>query len=137
MMQINFDQPQFNRALRSVLFVIFLLSGIALSAQTFSSTSSYNRTSEPAISTQQQQSYQSYRSTVYEPFTDTPPSATGVNAAEQEFDITGRKNGFITPSNPNESDESPVGEPWVLLVFAAAAAVVVAIRGKQQGISKG
>jgi hypothetical protein len=128
MMQINFDQPQFNRALRSVLFVIFLLSGIALSAQTFSSTSSYNRTSEPAISTQQQQSYQSYQSTVYEPFDNTLPSAVGADG--QEFGVPSNRRNLSGGGDPGTQGGSPVGEPWVLLFFAAAAAVVIRLRRK-------
>lgn len=77
-----------------------------------------------------QQSYQTYQSTVYKPFSNTLPSEVGANANEQEFDITGRKNAFITPGNPNASDESPVGEPWVMLLMAAMSAGAVAYKKK-------
>lgn len=134
-MQINFDQPQLKNALRSVLFVIFLLSGIALNAQTFNSTSVY-RTNEQAASAQQQQAYRPYQSTVYEPFGTSAPSQ-----------ISGRRNSGLE-NNPNgnvdldgwgdpdiaepgdTSSESPVGEPWVLLFFAAVAAVAIRLRRK-------
>lgn len=39
------------------------------------------------------------------------------------------RRGFINPGDPgDQSDEYPVGEPWILLLFAAAAAATVAIR---------
>lgn len=41
----------------------------------------------------------------------------------------GIRKGFITPGDPGEqSEESPIGEPWALLLFAAAFAGVVARR---------
>ena len=46
---------------------------------------------------------------------------------------TGAPDGFITPSDPgHQSQQSPVGEAWVLLFFAAAAALVVFIRQKRE-----
>jgi len=46
---------------------------------------------------------------------------------------TGAPDGFITPSDPgHQSNQSPVGEVWVLLFFAAAAALVVFIRQKRE-----
>ena len=46
---------------------------------------------------------------------------------------TGAPDGFITPSDPgHQSNQSPVGEAWVLLFFAAAAALVVFIRQKRE-----
>ena len=41
----------------------------------------------------------------------------------------GRK-GFDTGAESGRSDESPIGEPWVMLVFAAAGAGVIAWRRK-------
>ena len=46
---------------------------------------------------------------------------------------TGAPDGFITPSDPgHQSNQSPVGEAWILLFFAAAAALVVFIRQKRE-----
>ena len=46
---------------------------------------------------------------------------------------TGAPDGFITPSDPgHQSNQSPVGEAWVLLFFAAAAALAVFIRQKRE-----
>ena len=77
----------------------------------------------------QQNAYKAYQGAVYEPFNDTPPSESG----NTPRGISGRKNAFINPSDPGEEqtgEGSPVGEPFVLLLFAAVAAVVVAIRKK-------
>ena len=73
--------------------------------------------------------YKAYQGTVYEPFNDTPPSESG-NAPRG---ISGRKNlGGMDGHDPGEqSKESPVGEPFVLLLFAAVAAVVVFVRQRR------
>ena len=75
--------------------------------------------------------YKGYQPSVYEPFNDTPPSESGNGPRG----ISGRKNAFINPSDPGEEqtgEGSPVGEPFVLLLFAAVAAVVVAWRQKRR-----
>jgi hypothetical protein len=42
------------------------------------------------------------------------------------------RKGFLDPTNPgNQSNESPIGEPWVLAIFAAAFAAVIAVRRKR------
>lgn len=51
---------------------------------------------------------------------------TGGNVDTDDFDH---------PSDPgNQSDEFPVGEPWVMLFFAAAAAVVVFVRQRKAAV---
>ena len=79
----------------------------------------------------QQNAYKAYQGAVYEPFDDTPPSESGNG---EPRGISGRKNAFINPADPDEENRghgSPVGEPFVLLLFAAVAAVFVAIRKKE------
>ena len=73
--------------------------------------------------------YKGYQPSVYEPFNDTPPSESG-NSNSGPKGISGRKNlgGVIDPGNQGGS---PVGEPFVLLLFAAVAAVVVAWRQRK------
>ena len=77
-------------------------------------------------------SYNAYQSTVFEPFTAAAPSDNHpVAAGKGEPQITNRKNGFIHPSQPGEEqtgEGSPVGEPGILLLFAAVAAAVIAWR---------
>ena len=78
----------------------------------------------------QQNAYKAYQGAVYEPFNNTPPSESG----NTPRGISGRKNlGGMDGHDPGGpgSSNSPVGEPWILLLFAAVAAVFVAIRKKE------
>ena len=78
----------------------------------------------------QQNAYKAYQGAVYEPFNNTPPSESG-NAPRG---ISGRKNlGGMDGHDPGGpgSSNSPVGEPFVLLLFAAVAAAVVAWRQRK------
>ena len=78
--------------------------------------------------------YKMYQGTVYEPFGNTLPSESG-NGSQ----ISGRKNawggggmGDQEEDDPGHRDEnSPVGEPWILLFFAAVAAVWAGVRNKE------
>ena len=80
--------------------------------------------------------YKAYQGAVYEPFNDTPPSEAGGNRSQ----ISGRKNawggggmGDEENDDPGHRDDlnSPVGEPLVLLLFAAVAAFFIARRKRQ------
>ena len=76
----------------------------------------------------QQNAYKAYQAAVYEPFNDTPPSESG-NAPRG---ISGRKN-LTGAGDPNVGElGSPIGEPWLLLIFAIMAAAVVAWRQKRR-----
>ena len=88
--------------------------------------------------------YKAYQGTVYEPFNNTPPSEGGSGPRG----ISGRRNGnsWSGPGmgegnggeegdDPNRDEgepvDGPVGEPFVLLLFAALAALFVARRQRQ------
>ena len=71
--------------------------------------------------------YKAYQGAVYEPFNNTPPSEAG----NGERGISGRKNAFPGRPDTGQSKDSPVGEPLVLLFFAAVAAIFVARRQRQ------
>ena len=71
--------------------------------------------------------YKAYQGAVYEPFDDTPPSEAG----NGERGISGKKNAFPGRPDTGQSKDSPVGEPLVLLIFAAVAAIFVARRQRQ------
>lgn len=71
--------------------------------------------------------YKAYQGAVYEPFNNTPPS----EADNGERGISGRKNAFPGRPDTGQSKDSPVGEPLVLLLFAAVAALFVARRQRQ------
>jgi hypothetical protein len=65
--------------------------------------------------------------TVYAPFSDEAPGSQNNGPSN----ISGRRNAFEHPSDPERDPDSPIGEPWILLAFAAAAAVVITLRKKQ------
>ena len=68
--------------------------------------------------------------TVYAPFSNEAPGSQNNGPAK----INGRKNtgdGWVDSGEEGRSEESPIGEPWILLAFAAAAAVVITLRKKQ------
>jgi len=50
---------------------------------------------------------------------------------EQRVAANARR-GFITPGDINQSNESPIGAPWVMLVFAALAAGWAYLRHHRQ-----
>ena len=121
---------------RIVLLLLFVVSvGAQVNAQTFQSTSSYPMAQQgyQAIEVNQAGSYRAYESTIYEPFTAASPSSDSNDAPAN---ISGRRNadddGFGGNSDGgNQADSYPVGEPWIMLAFAAMAAVVITLRKKQ------
>lgn len=120
----------------AALAILLLFFTIQVGAQEFSSTSAY-RVQQIDMSAQsvQVEGYQQYHSTIYEPFSSSTPSYGGSNN-DQSSGMGGRKNtintgGFGTESDPNASNQSPIGEPWIMLAFAAMAAVVITLRKKQ------
>ena len=121
---------------RIVLLLLFVVSvGAQVNAQTFQSTSSYPMAQQgyQAIEVNQAGSYRAYESTIYEPFTAASPSS---NSNDAPANISGRRNadddGFGGNSDGgNQADSYPVGEPWIMLAFAAMAAVVITLRKKQ------
>ena len=69
--------------------------------------------------------------TVYTPFSDENPSNTG---GKGQSKISGRKNGFLNPGDPNkdsEHTEFPIGDAWSLLIFAALGAGVIYIKRRK------
>ena len=115
----------------AILAILLLFFTIQVGAQEFSSTSAY-RVQQIDMSAQsvQVEGYQQYHSTIYEPFSSSTPSYGGSNN-DQSSGMGGRRNAFGHPDDPNKDSESPIGEPWIMLVFAALAAVGIALRKKQ------
>ena len=131
----------FYRALHIVVICILMYVGaMPLSAQVYSTAQRYTPydshtnaaygASYNSNGYAEQPAYNSYQSTVYQPFASSPSM------------ISGRRNtdgapstGGGNPTNPNlpndNSNQSPVGEAWVMLLFAAAAAVVVFVRQRK------
>lgn len=121
-------------------FAVFCSTQSTLSAtqggygeQGFQTSRGYQ--SQHDVNELQPSTYATYQSTVYQPFTTAVPSDDNpVAGFGSEPQITNRKNGFLNPADPDEenrADGSPIGEPWILLLFAAVAAAVVAWRQRR------
>ena len=72
----------------------------------------------------------SYASPVSAAFSnDAPTTIEGREAVQQ---IRPKQNAFPSfPEGGEPSNQSPVGEPWVMLLFAAVAAVIMAVRRRK------
>ena len=72
----------------------------------------------------------SYASPVSAAFSnDAPATIEGREAMQQ---IRPKQNAFPSfPEGGEQSNQSPVGEPWVMLLFAAVAAVIMAVRRRK------
>lgn len=130
------DHQLFKQAKIALLFFIFVCASTYAEAQNFQSTSSYLNSSSPQTveKTTATSPQQAYKSTIYEPFSSATPSsnANGSNNGNARG-MSGRRNlGENTSGNPGADEtQSPIGEPWIMLVFAAMAAVVIRLRKKQ------
>ena len=166
---------------RTVCVCIFTVIGLSsASAQVYSTAqrgtpynsysnetygSSYNSTTDMQ---QAQPTYNSYQSTVYQPFESSVPSYRHSTFGTSSYSnsgsynpIRGRRNtgeeGGTDTNNPNndpgggetpdgwedsdhpsdpghQSNQSPIGEAWVMLLFAATAALVVFIRQRKAAV---
>ena len=139
---------------RTVCVCIFTVIGLSsASAQVYSTAqrgtpynsysnetygSSYNSTTDMQ---QAQPTYNSYQSTVYQPFESSVPSDNNpVFSNSQGEDhggrrgVTNRQNSFPDRPDTPPAEGSPVGEAWVMLLFAAAAALVVFIRQRKAAV---
>ena len=131
------DQPHsLGALLRCALLPILFTFSTAVYAQYTNSISSgvANATVYSTPSNPVQTNYQAYQSTIYEPFTTTTPSSQSASAPSN---ISGRRNsidtgGFGTLPDPNQSTQSPVGEPWIMLIFACIAAAILTLRNRLQ-----
>ena len=130
------DHQLFKQAKIALLFLTFMCVGAYAEAQNFQSTSSYLNSSslQTVEQTAAASPQQAYKSTIYEPFSSATPSSDANGSNSGPNNISGRKNGFLDPGDANkdpEHTEYPIGEPWIMLAFAAMAAVVIRLRKKQ------
>ena len=127
------DHQLFKQAKIALLFLAFMCVGAHAEAQNFQSTSSYLNGSSPQTveQTVAASPQQAYKSTIYEPFSSATPSsdANGSNNGNARG-MSGRRNAFVDPGETG-AEEYPIGEPWIMLAFAAMAAVVITLRKKQ------
>ena len=140
------------RAKHIMWICIFMWAGIMpLSAQVYSTakggrydasySSEYSTTQHSSYSVQDAQvGYNSYQSTVYQPFESSLPSDNNpVYSSGQGEDegnggrrnVTNRQNSFPDRPDTPPAEGSPVGEAWVMLLFAAAAALAIFVRQRK------
>lgn len=135
MLTENTEQPScFCALIRGAFLLFFIFLGIEVNAQNFNSTSSYiSNAQQSGMTVVQEQTYRSYQSTIYEPFAASMSSSDGSQSNDPSR-ISNRRNawdgdgmGDQEDDDPGHRDpESPVGEPWILLLFAAVTAGIVA-----------
>jgi hypothetical protein len=128
-----------------VVLLLIFFPAIALANPVFQSSSNNNSNPSAVGSQSMQYQLESYQmtntstyhvgttynpaQTVYEPFSNESPSNSG-QSDNGPSRISNRKNGFVD-SGEHGKEESPIGDAWSLLIFAAMAAVVITLRKKQ------
>ena len=113
------------------LFVVLIASINTAWAVTYNPSGVAQQTMQ---SQQVMQTGGAYNGTVYEPFSNaTPSEANGPAKAPggpRKDQASGRNPGEVDPDAA--SDQSPIGEPWVMAFFAVAFAGYMAIRRKEK-----
>ena len=110
------------------LCLLMFVGAVPLSAQVYSTEQ------EP------QQSYNTYQPTVYEPFGSSLPSesnpvySNAQGASDWHSIPSNRRNVGGVQGDPGDQGPSPVGEAWVMLLFAAVAAAVVFVRQRKAAV---
>lgn len=133
MLAENTEQPScFCALIRGAFLLFFIFLGIEVNAQNFHSTSSYLSNAEQSgMTVVQEPTYRSYQSTIYEPFA-VGITSTDDNQSNSVSKINNRQNswgggGMGDQEDPGHRDPNlPVGESWIMLLFAAIAAAIVA-----------
>lgn len=77
-----------------------------------------------------------YASTVYVPFDSKTPASYSEDLAMADRGLRRAKQDFIQRPDDIPAQTSPVGEPWILLVFALLFGGVVALRRRNRGASR-
>ena len=140
----------FYRAMHIVVICVMLVGALPLSAQVYSTAkggrydvsypTEYGSEQQDAYSAHEAQvNYNSYQSTVYQPFESSVPSDNNPVYSNSQGDNdrrnapSNRQNlGGMDGKDPgDQSDQYPVGEAWVMLLFAAVAALVVFVRQRR------
>jgi hypothetical protein len=72
-----------------------------------------------------------YSSPVYEPFDNTTPSQLSESAATGSSKPSGPRRGKILGPDTDPAQQYPIGEPWILLLFAILMAGGIAVRKRK------
>lgn len=119
---------------RIAFIALFCLMVCGMYAQSFSTTpadpSALRGYEQQAIQSQRiMTTGASYSGTVYAPFDNTAPSEQGSSYSPGG---SGPHRVKIDGPQTGESTESPVGEPWCMIAFAAAFGAWMAVRKRQK-----
>lgn len=112
-------------------YLLLLVGLVSASASPIYAWESVNRSQMQ--SQQIMRSGVAYSGTIYTPFDNTSPSEYHPVAAGQDQDASGGRHGHIRkekilgPDTP-PANQSPIGEPWILALFAAIMAGIIAIK---------
>ena len=128
-----------------VVLLLIFFPAIALANPVFQSSSNRNSTPSAVGSQSMQYQLESYQmtntstyhvgttynpaQTVYEPFSNESPSNSG-QSDNGPSRISNRKNGFVD-SGEHGKEESPIGDAWSLLIFAALGAGMIYIKQRK------
>ena len=146
----SFGNRLFYRAVHVVVICMLMFAGaLPVSAQIYSTAqgtryeasypTEYGATQQNTYSAHEAQAnYNSYQSTVYQPFESSVPSDNNPVYSNSQGDNSrhnapNRRNldGMDGKEPGDQSDQYPVGEAWVMLLFAAVAALVVFVRQRR------
>lgn len=136
----------------AVVLLLIFLPAIASANPIYQSSSNRNSTPSTVGASSMQYMPESYQmtstsnyqvsttispaQTVYAPFSDETPSNSGQNGQSR---ISGRKNAgnFGHVDDPYKDPESPIGDAWSLLIFAALGAGVIYIKQRKKIEARG
>ena len=115
------------------MFLFFCAPALAQSSQGFKSTSAYQiNASVQASAVNAEAAYQPYRSTIYQPFSESAP--TNNNPSDGSSGVNGRRNANVgIPSwGGTMSEPLPIGDSTPLFWLAAAMIAMIAIRQRRK-----
>ncbi|MBR2167129.1 MAG: hypothetical protein IJ920_02190 [Paludibacteraceae bacterium] len=102
------------------IIIICLVATVSANAQMATSRYAYGQT-DAVVSPQSVTTTPRYSSPIYEPFSNSVPSDQTEVGAEQSSSHKGHiRRGFDTPDDPNQSNESPIGDALLPLIMALA-----------------
>jgi hypothetical protein len=126
------NEKTYRKNMKKLILVVtfFSIATIVAYAQTYHMPSS--KTDDGAIQSQQIMPT-NYNGTVYEPFSSvTPSEQSAVGGSYSPSDTPGGpRKGKITGPDTPPADEFPVGEPWIMALFALLFAIAVPLRRRR------
>ena len=118
------------------MLFFFCAPTLAQSSQGFKSTSAYQiNASVQTSAVNADAAYQPYRSTIYQPFSESAPTSN--NPSDGSSGINGRRNANVgIPSwGGTMSEPLPIGDTVPLFLFAAAMIAIISIKQRKQQIT--